>query len=85
MGLFTAAQAPHFRNTNFFNTGLAKFQHVFATVVTSIRGQFLTFMPARVNLIVNDDSGTVLHQLQRATKLHRLVQFPLRMGHTSES
>ena len=41
MAFFTAAQATHFRNTNFLNTGLAKFQHVFTTVVPSIRGQFL--------------------------------------------
>ena len=30
---------------------------------------------APVNLIVNDDSGTILHQLQRAPKLHRLIKF----------
>ena len=41
MVLFTTAQATHFRNTNFLNTGPAKFEHVLATVVTAIRGQFL--------------------------------------------
>jgi len=41
MGLFAAAQAAYFRNTNFLNTSLAKFQHVIGTVVTSIRGEFL--------------------------------------------
>jgi hypothetical protein len=35
---------------------------------------------APVNLIVNDDSGALLHQLQRAPKLHRLVKFPLADG-----
>jgi hypothetical protein len=38
-----------------------------------------------VNLIVNDDSGAILEQLQRATKFHRLIEFPLRMGRASES
>ena len=31
---------------------------------------------APVNLIVKDNPGTILEQLQRATKLHRLVEFP---------
>ena len=95
MSPFTAAQAAHFRDADFLNPGLAEFQHVIATVVTSIRGQFLRFYPhsgfclsqyrkqfgpiagvAPVNLVVNDDSTTVLHQLQRAPKLHRLIEFP---------
>src|SRR5262245_40887309 len=33
-----------------------------------------------VNLIGNDDSGTVLHQLQRAPKFHRFVKFAFADG-----
>jgi hypothetical protein len=29
-----------------------------------------------VNLTVNDDAGAILYQLQRTTKLYRLVKFP---------
>src|SRR4029077_11186764 len=35
---------------------------------------------ATVDLIVNDDSGTILHQLQRAPKLHGLVKLALTDG-----
>jgi hypothetical protein len=35
---------------------------------------------APVNLIVNDDSGAILEQLQRATKLNRLIEFPFADG-----
>ena len=35
---------------------------------------------APMNLIVNDDSGAILHQLQGAPKLHRLIKFPFADG-----
>ncbi len=93
------AQAAHFRDADFFKTGLAKFLEVIGAVVAPIGGEFLRLYAqpgfclahqrkqfraivgmAPVNLIVNDDSGAILHQLQRAPKLHRLVQFPFANG-----
>ena len=60
MGFFAAAQATHFRNSNFLNTGLAKFPHVFATVVTSIRGHFLRLYAKAVFACRNIESSSVL-------------------------
>src|SRR5919109_180613 len=99
MPLFFPTQATHFRNADFLNTGLAKFQYVIGTVVAPIGGEIgrlyaeAGFCPshhrkqfgavagvAPVNLIVKDDSGTILHQLQGAPKLYRLVKFPFANG-----
>ena len=39
MPLFFSAQATHFRDADFFNTRLAKLQHIIHTVVAPIRGE----------------------------------------------
>ena len=97
MGFYHCRSSYPLSQYQFLNTGLAKFQHVFTTVVTSIRGEFVRLYAntsfclsqyrkrfssvtgvTPVNLIVKDDSGTVLHQLQRVTKglLSPLIRSP---------
>ena len=60
MSFFAAVQATYFRDTNFLNTGLAKFQHVLATVVASIRGQFLRLYANSGFCLCSTESSSVL-------------------------
>src|ERR1043166_4724820 len=93
VSLFSGGQATDFRDTNFFNTRLAKGRDVLSTVVASVRRQFFRlYFEIRfgltnqrnqfrtvagislVNLVVKNHPGTVLHQLQGTSKLHRLME-----------